>query len=229
MPIQKRTKKYVFSNKLKTSSKRSRKEEIVEEIRENIEKYRNLYVFTFENPRNAWFNQLRDEFKEDGRMFLAKKTLMKVALGKTEAEEVQPGLSQVAEQVYGFCGILCTDRDREETQEIFDNFERQDYPRSGFVPQETVTISAGPIDWAPVSMEPLLRRLGLPVQIIKGTVHIPFDHVVCRAGEEINSSQSKILKIFRKPLAKFKVQLVCHWHDGVVHNLVDRPPQDKSE
>lgn len=54
----------------KTKKKgREHKENIVNSIREAIEKYDSAYVFTFENMRNLKFKEFREQLKSSSRLF----------------------------------------------------------------------------------------------------------------------------------------------------------------
>lgn len=43
-----------------------------------------------------------------------------------------------------------------------------DYARAGHIPRETITIPEGPLPQFAFSMEPQLRKLGLPTKLDKG-------------------------------------------------------------
>lgn len=52
----------------KTKKKgREHKESIVNSIREAVEKYNSVYVFTFENMRNLKFKEFREQLKSSSR------------------------------------------------------------------------------------------------------------------------------------------------------------------
>jgi len=45
----------------------------------------------------------------------------------------------------------------------------------------------------PVTMEPTLRKLGLPVRLLDGKIVLPAECVVCKAGDALTPEQCKIL------------------------------------
>lgn len=52
----------------KTKKKgREHKESIVNGIRDAVEKYSSVYVFSFENMKNITFNEFRQQFRHNGR------------------------------------------------------------------------------------------------------------------------------------------------------------------
>ena len=63
------------------------------------------------------------------------------------------------------------------------------------------------------SEEPNLRRLGVPVRMMKGRVLLDADEgwTVCRKGEVLGSAQSSLLKMFGVQMAEFRVRVVA-WY-----------------
>ena len=56
---------------------------------------------------------------------------------------------------------------------------------------ETVVLAAGVLAQFSHSMEPQLRQLGLPTQLVKGQVSLLAEHTVCTAGEVLTSEQAR--------------------------------------
>ena len=65
-----------------------------------------------------------------------------------------------------------------------------------------------------MSVEPNLRRLGVPVRLMKGRVLLDTDEgwTVCRKGEVLGSGQSSLLKMFGVQMAEFRVWVVA-WYE----------------
>ena len=66
------------------------------------------------------------------------------------------------------------------------------------------------------SMEPMLRKLGVPSSMGKGRelggkVVLENEFVVCREGEVLGSAQSSLLKMFGVVSAEFKVLVKAVW------------------
>ncbi|KAJ0075630.1 hypothetical protein Patl1_34580 [Pistacia atlantica] len=81
----------------KTKKKgREHKELIVNLIREAVENYNSIYVFSFENMRNFKFKEFRDQLKPTSRFFLGSNKVMQVALCGSVADEITPGLYKVS-------------------------------------------------------------------------------------------------------------------------------------
>lgn len=65
-----------------------------------------------------------------------------------------------------------------------------------------------------MSVEPTLRKLGVPTRLMKGRVLLDTDDgwTVCRKGEVLGSGQSSLLKMFGVQLAEFRVRVVA-WYE----------------
>jgi mRNA turnover protein 4 len=63
------------------------------------------------------------------------------------------------------------------------------------------------------TIEPTLRKLGVPTRLVKGRVMLEMDggYPVCKAGETLDSRQTTLLKMFRVRLAEFKVDMKVRW------------------
>jgi mRNA turnover protein 4 len=45
----------------------------------------------------------------------------------------------------------------------------------------------------PHNMEPQLRQLGMPTQLVNGVVMLRSDHVICREGDVLTPEQAQLL------------------------------------
>jgi len=86
-----------------------------------------------------------------------------------------------------------------------------EYARAGFVATRAITLDEGPMPQFPHSMEPYLRKLGLPTRLQSGVVHLLTNWPLCREGEELNSDHAKLLQLLDIKMAEFKLSLLCHW------------------
>ena len=61
------------------------------------------------------------------------------------------------------------------------------------------------------SVEPNLRKLGLPTRLVKGKVVLDEPFEVCKEGEMLGSGQTTILKMFGVAMAEFGVDVRAVW------------------
>lgn len=63
-------------------------------MRNCVEKYTSVYVFTYKNMRNEKMQDIRQEWKPS-RFFFGKNKVIAIGLGRTPEEEVQDDLHKV--------------------------------------------------------------------------------------------------------------------------------------
>lgn len=71
----------------------------------------------------------------------------------------------------------------------------------------------------PPSMEPQLRKLGVPCLLKNGVVMLLSEYTVCQEGQVLTFEQAAVLKLFWIQMALFKVKLDAYWTNGTLHQL----------
>ncbi|VDL72092.1 unnamed protein product [Nippostrongylus brasiliensis] len=209
MPRSKRDKE-VSLTKVKKKT-REVKEALVKEIRASVDKYKHLFVFNIEDMRSTHFIQVRQKFKANSRFFFGKNNVMAIALGKDTNSEYAPDLHKVSQRLGGQCGLMFTLLSKAKVMSTLKELSMSDYARAGHIARETITIPEGPLPQFAFSMEPQLRKLGLPTKLDKGAIVMYQDYEICKEGEPITAEQAKILKLFDYKLAEFKLHIVSQW------------------
>ncbi|XP_026655639.1 mRNA turnover protein 4 homolog isoform X2 [Phoenix dactylifera] len=199
MPKSKRNRPVTLS---KTKKKgREHKEAIVNGIKQALEDYSSVYVFTLENMRNLKFKELREQLKSSSRFFLGSNKVMQVSLGRSVADENKPGIHKLSKFLRGGTGLLFTNLEKEEVQRLFEEFEEHDFARTGSIATEKFSHE----------MEPFLRKQGLPVRLNKGIIELVSDFVVCEEGQALSPESARTLRLLGIKMATFRVHLVCGW------------------
>lgn len=118
---------------------------------------------------------------------------MQLGLGKSKEDEVQDNLCKVSKRLAGQCGLLFTNRSKQDVVDFFETFGVPDYARSGFVATEQVILPEGPLPDFPHSLEPHLRQLGMPTSLQRGVITLVKDYTVCKKGAVLTPEQARIL------------------------------------
>lgn len=189
---------------------RDKKQEIIQEIRDNVDKYANLYVFSTQNMRNALLKNLRGLWK-DSRFFFGRKRVIQISLGRSEEEEYLEGLHKVSDHLHGNVGLLFTNRNHTSVVKFFDEYSENEFARSGFEATGPVELDEGPLEQFEPNQVQNLRLIGLPVDVKKGVVTLLSDFPVCAAGEVLTPEKAKILEFIGIRMAKFCIKLRCHY------------------
>lgn len=162
---------------------------------------------------------------------------MSKALGQTPETALLDNINRLTPHLAGTVGLLLTNRDSEAVTSYFSSKSPVDFARAGVtaprefvVPQGVVYSTGGEVPRehdVPVehSLEPELRRLGMPTRMVRGRVVLgdenakePEDgiakeeeggYVVCREGDVLDSRQTRLLKLFGVCLSEFKVRVVA--------------------
>lgn len=209
MPKSKRDRPVTLS---KTKKKgRGHKESIVNSIRQAVENYCSIYVFSFENMRNLKFKEFREKLKSTSRFFLGSNKVMQIAIGRSVADEIRPGLRKVSKLLHGDTGLFFTNLPKEEVQRLFNEYEEYDFARTGSTAVEKVELKEGPLNQFTHEMEPFLRKQGMPVRLNKGVVELVSDFVVCEEGTPLSPESARILRLLGIKMATFRLHLVCRW------------------
>lgn len=150
---------------------------------------------------------------------------MAVALGHNPESEAAPNLHKLSHYLAGAVGLLFTNRSPESVIGYFESFRPLDYARAGTVSNRNFTIPNGLVysragevpasEDEPMShtMEPELRRLGVPTRLVNGKVMLEMTegYQVCREGQTLDSRQTTLLKMFGVAISEFHVGLKARW------------------
>lgn len=153
---------------------------------------------------------------------------MAVALGNNPETEAAPNVHRLTPYLTGAVGLLFTSRPAESVINYFENFRPMDFARAGteatrsfMIPNGLVYSRAGEIATEqdePIShtMEPALRKLGVPTRLVKGKVMLELTedqegYQVCKEGETLDSRQTTLMKMFGVTSSEFKVDLKAQW------------------
>ncbi|TPX12144.1 uncharacterized protein E0L32_007259 [Thyridium curvatum] len=213
-----------------TKKGREQKDKLFSNIRETIPEYQRCFVFSVDNMRNNYLKDVRHEMS-DSRLFFGKTKLMARALGQTPEEAQADGIDGLARHLSGSVGLLFTNRPADAVLAYLSSLAPVDFARAGAEAPRDFVIPAGlvystggevPAEHdVPVShtLEPELRRLGVPTRLVRGKVVLgggedgegSEGYTVCRAGQVLDSRQTRLLKLFSVCMSEFRVRVLAYW------------------
>jgi len=213
MPKSKRN-KLVSLTKVKKKTKEW-KEGLITLVHECVDKYERAYVFKYMNMRNARLKELREELQDSSRFVMGSMKVLRVALGKSAAEEYQDNLHKLGEHLTGNAGVFFTNLPAAKVTKLFDDFEDIDFARPGSKATQDFVVGEGevqgPVGPFPHTLEPVLRRHGLPTKLDKGVIKAVSDYQVCKQGKTLSADQAALLRHFDIKMARFKMFLAAEW------------------
>jgi len=210
MPKSKRDRKVTLSKTEKKAGLEF-KQDLVEKIRNCVNDYARIFVFSVDNMRNNHLKDIREKWNKS-KFYLGKNRVMSLALGRTPEEEIFGNLHKVSGLLRTQCGLLFTNETKEGVLDFFENHTQPDFARSGAKAEDTLILTQGPLEQFSFSMEPQLRALGMPTALKKGVIHLISDYTVCTEGQTLSTEQARILKLLGHQSAKFKLNMIAVWN-----------------
>jgi mRNA turnover protein 4 len=189
---------------------------LIENVREALEVYTSVYAFRCQNLRNNTFKDLKADLCETSRFFMGSNKVLQVALGKGPEDEQKEHLSQVSTHITGHCGLVFTNLTKDDLTVAMKKYQVSDFARTGSVAPETVVVEKGNVHGKhgglmEHTLEPTLRKNGMPTKLNRGVIELLADHLVCKEGDCISPQGAILLRLFGHELATFKMDLLCGW------------------
>lgn len=145
---------------------------LVNEIRENVDKYEHVWLFSVGDMRNEGLKDVRAQWRGTGRFFFGKTRVMAKALGVSAETEYEEGIGAIgrvsrerseqpqaaswrqtascwasantpSQQLKGQIGIFCTSHPVSETVEWFETWSKKEYARQGAKATADITLPEG--------------------------------------------------------------------------------------
>ncbi|KAJ8601035.1 hypothetical protein CTAYLR_007966 [Chrysophaeum taylorii] len=220
MPLSKRAKK-VSLTKTKKRAPSEKRSGYVESVRSLIEARSSVFALRIgDTTRATQFKALRAALPAGSRLFLGKKSLMAVALGRTPEEEIRPGLHLVSKRLESSqnAALVATDEAREAIERVLEASQTAEFAAAGFVAPSSLLLEKGPLPKFPTSMVETLRKLGLQVEVKDAALELIDDFQAASAGKPLSPEQAKLLKHLGVKMDTFAPEIVCGWVDGDFSN-----------
>jgi ribosomal protein L10 len=218
MPVSKRSKK-VSLTKVKKRNPPQARATYVDTLRSAVEQAPALYLIGIDEfARPTRFKQLRAALPQGSTLLLGKKTLMKVALGDSEENELKDNMRLFAEKIEGGDALLATAADRSAIEEALAAAAAPEFATAGFVAPATVTLERGPLDVArfPTSMLAALKKLDMPVEVRDSALVLIDDWRCATKGDCLTAAQAKMLFHLDMRVGEFKPEIRAAYVDGIV-------------
>lgn len=152
---------------------------------------------------------------------------MSRALGQTPEDATADGIEKLTRHLSGSVALLFTNRSPADVTSYFEDFAPVDFARAGAVATRDFVVPAGVVHATggavpaehdvPLghTIEPELRRLGVPTRMVRGKVVLGDEagggegYTVCKEGQVLDSRQTRLLKLFDQCTSEFRVKILA--------------------
>ncbi|KAA8493760.1 mRNA turnover protein 4-like [Porphyridium purpureum] len=199
----------------KKVASREEKTQRMRQLEKDVDSYKDIYVFRYDNSRNELFKQLRAQLQDTSKIVIGGNKIISLTFGRDKATEYAENLHLLADKLKGQVGLLFTNEPAGEFREFFRTFGVPDFARSGNIATERVVLPKGPqAELFQPSQQATLTKLGLPVELKKGVIIVTSDFVVCNEGDVLTPERAKILEFMGIKMAEFRIHLLACWSRG---------------
>ena len=195
------------------------KEPTVDRISNNIRGARTVAVVNLVNLPSRQLQDIRAKVKEDIKLSVTRKRLLKRALEKSKIK----GIEKLVDNMEGMSAIICSDLDSFELFRLLKANMSASPARAGQVAPSDISIKAGPTPFSPGPILSELGEVGLKAAIEGGKVVIKEDAVVVKKGEPVSEKVASVLSRFDIKPMKIGMNLVVALESGslMTRNILD--------
>ncbi|KNC35754.1 ribosomal protein L10 [Plasmodium falciparum RAJ116] len=204
MPKSKRNVKISLTKVKKKVNKKEMKDLKLLEIKKMIQ-IPNVYVYVLD-IRTYSNNNLKvaiEHFKPNGKFFIGKNKLMKLALGINENNEVKPNMSKISKLLIGNRILLITKDGPLSVLKFFNEFQPEEYIKHGNISPQDITLKCGEVLNVPVKLN---------FDIVDQKIILKENKVLAEKDKLISLENSKILRMLNMKIAFFDITVLGYWY-----------------
>lgn len=185
------------------------KSEEVDSLRNMIKSSPVIGVVDLQNIPAKQLQNIREELRGKVTFRMSKNNLMKIALEKTEKEQLKDHINAGAAFIFS----------NENPFRIYKLLQKSKAPapaKPGDVAKADIVISQGSTGLPPGPLVSELQSLGVPAKIDKGTISIERDTVFVKHGETISKKVSEILSQLKIEPMEVGADLAAAYEEGLI-------------
>jgi large subunit ribosomal protein L10 len=194
---------------------KSWKKREVDELAEQIKKYKVIAVANLHKVRATQVQELRKKFRSEIVFKSAKNTLIKRAIEK--CSKTKPKIEELGKHLVGSSLFIFTNMNPFKLSLLLGKSKMKMAAKAGDVAQTDIIIPEGNTGMVPGPIISELTEVGLPTKIESGSVWITDDTVVVKRGETISAKLASVLsKLGIKPI-EVGLSLNAAYEDGLIY------------
>jgi len=193
-------------------SKRERKDEFSEKLRELFSKYSKIIIVGADNVGSSHMQKIRVSLRGKGVLLMGKNTMIRRVI-KNDYKQFEAVLPHIFENV----GLLFTNSDLLELRDIINEQKVPAAAKAGALAPIDVTVPAGDTGLEPTQTA-FLQALNIATRINKGQIMILNPKQVITKGEKVGASEATLLQKLKIKPFSYGLQIRQIYDDGAVYN-----------
>jgi mRNA turnover protein 4 len=173
--------------------------------------------------------EIRGSLRNKGSFYFGPTKILKNCLRKNETQK--KCLNMVLHLIKGKTACFFTSLNLIEINEIFLTCEFKGFLKTGDQATSSFELTCGstltPTGNLPHTLEPQLRKCGLPSRLNSGVIEILRDYVINKKSEKLTPEQATLLKLLGEKQGTFRISPIAVW-DSTIDSLFSYQPKNKS-
>jgi large subunit ribosomal protein L10 len=191
-----------------------RKKEIVARLDNLLKHYPVVGIADLNAVPASQLQQIREKLRDTMLIFMAKKSLLSIALKKAEAEK--PGISKLTERFSGLpCLILSEETPFKLANKLAKN-KTSAPAKAGQVAPNDILVAAGPTSFTPGPVISELGALGIKTKVESGKLVIQSDKIVAKEGEQIKPALASMLARLGIQPMEIGIRINAAYDNGII-------------
>lgn len=172
--------------------KKTWKENYFNKLTGLMSKYSKFLVVGVDNVQSKQMQFVRRDLRGKAELLMGKNTMIRKCL--RDHIEQFPFAEELLPSIVGNIGFCFTEMDLSECRDILEKNKVQASAKAGVVAPVDVIIPAGLTGMGPEKTS-FFQALNLSTKITRGIIEIMTDTVVCKVGDKVGLSESKLLNM----------------------------------
>ena len=194
-----------------------KKQNKVEEIASNLENNKVVAIVDLTSLPSAQFQSIKSKIKEDFKISVAKKSVIKRALEKVKSkkenlEELEKNLDNCIP------ALVFSNKDPFRMSKIFKENKSKSLAKPGQISPISITIESGPTSFAPGPIIGELGQAGIKAAIEQGKVVVKEPKLLVEEGQEINQKQADLLAKFNITPIEIGLNIKAAYENGTIYD-----------
>jgi len=188
------------------------KKRTVKELAELL-KNKTVMVVSIKGLPAAQFQEIKKNIRSKGKILVAKKNLVDLALEKSG----NPALRELEKYVDADCALLFSEEDAFIISGILSDSKTPAKAKAGQIPEEDIYAEAGGTDLIPGPDISALSAVGLKVKVENGKLAIQARAILCKKGEPISPERAAVLSKLNIVPFKNGIEPIAAFSEGKVY------------